>query len=144
MNAIKTVILFSLTTILLIGCTLGFKSWPEPHEQQDKFTWHSVTPRFEGDCLVIEGRLNGAFDNLLTVYLKLEPLGEAACASCPFKPSRTIELRVGDSGFQLIGPWMKIQLCTIDTSIPHRLVLVGINRHKGLAPVTSEIVRIDP
>ncbi|MBU1612737.1 MAG: hypothetical protein KKC99_12920 [Proteobacteria bacterium] len=133
-----------ICTLFIAGCTLGFKSWPEPTDTHDTFSWRSITGSFSGDCLLIEGRLQGAFQNLDVVYLQIEILGDGSCGECPFKPDRTLEFRSGAAGFEHIGLWMKIQVCSVDTTVPHRIRLIGTSKLTGLADVPSDIIRIDP
>lgn len=139
-----TIALFILTTVLLAGCTLGFKSWPKPEQSKDTFGWHSVALQLAGNSMIIEGRLDGKYDNFKDVRVLIEPLGPDSCSECPFKPSISKEFRSGDAGFQLVGPWMKIQVNGIDTTIPYRVRLVATNRMQGLDKVPSTIERIDP
>ena len=140
----QTISVIALFATLMTGCTLGFKSWPQPKAAQDKFAWHSVTLQLAGDSLVIEGRLTGSFENFQYVRVFVEPLGPDSCDQCPFNPVITKEYRPGDPGFELVGPWMKVQLGGLDTAIAYRVQLVGTNRLDGLADVQSTIERIDP
>jgi hypothetical protein len=130
--------------LLAAGCTMGIKAWPQPADDDGKFTWRSVTATFEGGCVVVEGRLDGEFKNIESVHLDLEALDAEACAECPFKPSRSKTFRPGTPGFELVGPWMRLRECGLDPSVPVRLRLRAVNRRAALVDVASEVIRIDP
>lgn len=133
-----------LATLSLASCTMGIKAWPEPAENSDKFSWRSVNAAFQGPCIVVEARLDGAFKNIETVYLELERLDENACAECPFKPTRVYEFRPGSADFELVGPWMKMRVCEPGAPVPYRLRLRGSSSKTGLTDVSSNVQRIDP
>lgn len=133
-----------MAAFLLAGCTLGLKSWPEPRDQADTFGWHSVNARLEGRCLMVEARLDGDYRNFESAYLHIQPLGPDACAGCPFNTARSLEFRRGAPGFEMVGPWMQMRVCDVDTSIPHRIRIQGINRLAALPDITSQVVRTDP
>lgn len=144
MTAHRTILLTALACLVFSGCTLGFKKWPQPQEQQDAISWHAVTPQIAGKCLIVEARLSGAFENLKSVRLMVQPLTEAACPECPFHPVTTMTYAPGDPDFESVGPWMKMYLCPVVPDTDYRLQLEVQNKLDGMGSVRSDIVRVSP
>ncbi|MGE4292280.1 MAG: hypothetical protein AB7E32_08725 [Desulfovibrio sp.] len=130
-----------LVCILLSACALGYKDWPQPQNADDQFLWRLVTAERQGSCLVIEGRLEGAYKNLASVTVQLESLGpDGGCAECPFSPDRLVDLGRGDSGYEEIGPYVRLVVCDIDPAREYKFRLVGHSTLRTLQPVRSKLL----
>ena len=130
-----------LLSLLAFMCLLacGKKDWPTVQDQEDVFTWATVSAQRESGCLNIAARLGGAADNLAAVVLELEGRPET-CLSCPFQPSsRTfIELRAPQITQQ--GPRVWISHCGLDAEMAYRCRLRGKNRITGLEDSLSKVI----
>lgn len=134
-----------LVCILLTACTLGYKDWPQPQNAEDRFSWRLVTAERQGACLVIEGRLSGAYQYLSYVTVQLEALGDGAgCVECPFNPSMLRDLARGDSGYEEIGPYVRLVVCDLDPNREYKFRIVGHSSLRSLRPVRSEVMISEP
>lgn len=88
--------------LCLPGC--GRKLWPKPVKSEDVIRLndvYAVRAAPEGDCMSIHGQLVGPQDNLEGFTLQLEPLAESGCPTCPFFPTKRVDLSQpvwGDGG----------------------------------------------
>lgn len=136
---------FGLVCVLLSACALGFKGWPAPQSAEDQFAWRLVTAQRQGTCLIIEGRLTGAYKNLGSVTAQLEKLGpDGGCVECPFSPDRLADFSRGDVGYQEIGPYVRLRICDIDPALEYKFRIVGHNALRSLPAVQSEVLITSP
>ena len=139
------VTVLGLACLLLSGCALGYKGWPQPQSADDQFLWRLVTGERQGSCLVIEGRLEGAYQNLASVTVQLEGLGpDAGCVECPFSPDRLVDLAPGDSGYEEIGPYVRLVVCDVEPAREYKFRIVGHSSLRSLQPVRSSVLISSP
>lgn len=120
---------FLLCAILTTsGC--GKKVWPEPRTAEESFSWHNATARLEAGCLEVQSTLKGNIQNLDSVIVEYEPLGEqGGCLSCPFQARGWQELTIASPQLKRQGSRLEMAVCGLDPSLEYRWRLVGRNIH---------------
>ncbi len=146
MNKLKYISTLCVYSSLLFctACVMGVKDWPEADAQEEKYHWLTVAASISGDCLLLEARMAGAYQNFSFAEVLLEPMDENACANCPFNPRYKTRFAPGDKELEINDSLIKIYLCKMDTNIPYRLVLKGANRVDGINKVSSQVITVIP
>lgn len=141
----RHIVCFILATALLGACTMGQKDWPRPSSGDSAFSWLSVTDIREGACIVIEGRMDGAFENLAGVTVQLQPMGvDAGCVDCPFKAVLTVNVGPGAHGYEHIGPYVQAVVCDLEPGREYRYRIFGIHKTGAFDPVQSGVFTSAP
>ncbi|MDD4730541.1 MAG: hypothetical protein PHX58_01265 [Desulfovibrio sp.] len=130
--------------LLISACTLGYKAWPAPEEKEDAFAWRLVTAQRKDGCLIIEGRLQGNYENLDFVTVQLEAMPTDGCVECPFAPQRLVDMHRGDAGYDEIGPYVRLTLCDLEPDLMYKFRIVGHNALRSLQPQRSGVLIAEP
>lgn len=138
-------LLLSVFCMVCSACTLGYKAWPEPVEKEDTFSWRLVTAERKDGCLIIEGRLQGAYQRLDFVTVQLEPLVPGAgCVECPFTPRKILDMRRGDQGYSEIGPYVRLTVCGLERDLTYKFRIVGHNSLRSIPERKSGVLIAEP
>lgn len=126
--------------LLLGGTGCGKKSWPEPQLDEDRFTWGQIQHHRHGACLDARALVYGAPNKLGFVFLEwMELESNEDCPGCPFVPTGRVRLGDGSSEFKRQNGVIRILLCEWNPERSYRWRLVGMNVHRGLGSVTSQV-----
>ncbi len=135
------VICFVAVSLLVIGTGCGKKGWPEPRLDEDRFTWGPIQHQRQGACLDARALVHGAANKLGFVYLEWMRLDTAEdCPDCPFEVTERVRLGDGSSEFKRQNGVIRILFCEWDPESSYRWRLVGLNVHRGLGSVPSQVV----
>jgi hypothetical protein len=132
---------------LLCAGACGKREWPIPVASEDRFRWRSVQIQRSQGCVILNCELSGNWENIDTVKVLLEPVGDGpgdGCASCPFTPRQTLVFNPGAAGMRKDMNRMVLTACDLDPGKTYRIQLVGFNAFARLAPVASELVLSAP
>ena len=147
------------TGLSLIRCTVtvlaallclsacGKREWPIPVASQDKFRWRSVELLRNQGCIILNCELSGNWENVDTVKVLLESVGDGpddGCASCPFTPRRTIAFNPGDAAMRKDMNRIVLTACDLAPGKTYRVQLIGFNSFARIAPVASELMLSAP
>lgn len=120
---------------LVAGC--GKKAWPTPEDTEHVFSFAGLAGENRGGCLVVEGRVEGAWDDLDAVYLEY---GANECDGCPFVPERSFEYRRGDADFFLEQGLFRVTRCGLEPGVSYRWRLTGVNVLGAVKDVTTDVM----
>ena len=133
------------SVLCLVAC--GKREWPIPVASEDKFRWRSVEVQRNQGCLILNCELSGNWENIDTVKVLVEPVGDGpddGCTSCPFTPRKTLVFNPGTAGMRKDMNRIVLTACDLDPQKTYRIQLVGFNAFARLAPVASELVLSAP
>jgi hypothetical protein len=136
-----------MLTALLSLSACGKREWPIPVASEDKFRWRSIEIQRNQGCIILNCELSGNWENIDTVDILLEPVGDGpddGCASCPFTPRQTIIFNPGAAGMRKDLNRIVLTACELDPKKTYRIQVVGFNAFARLAPVASELVLSAP
>ena len=143
--------LFRCATLMLAAVlclsACGKREWPVPVSSEDKFRWRSVEVQRNQACLILNCELSGNWENIDTVKVLLEPVGDGpddGCTSCPFTPRKTLTFTSGAAGMRQDMNRIVLTACDLDPQKTYRVQLVGFNAFARIAPVASELVLSAP
>lgn len=120
---------------LAAGC--GKKAWPTPQDTEHTFSFAGLNSQNRGGCLVIEGRIEGAWKNVEAVYLEY---GANECDGCPFVPERSVEYARGDANFFLEQGVLRVTRCGLEPDSAYRWRLTGVNVLGAIKDVSTDIM----
>lgn len=132
---------------LLCVAACGKREWPIPVASEDKFRWRSVDVQRNQGCIILNCELSGNWENIDTVKVLLESVGDApgdGCASCPFTPRSTLVFNPGAAGMRKDMNRIVLTACDLDPRKTYRIQIIGFNAFARLAPVASELVLSAP
>jgi hypothetical protein len=118
---------------MLLAC--GKKGPPVPQEQRNMFAWEETDADFSGDCLVLAGRLKGAYENASTFSLELEATTEGICLDCPFRPGEFLDLEPGSAQ----GGLFSFQHCPAEPADAYRWRLIARSVFQSLPNAVSPV-----
>lgn len=144
-KSLAALLLAALCLPLLVSC--GKREWPQPKLSEDRFRIRTLSASRARGCLIVDCELAGAWQNLESVRLLIEPLGDGpgdGCATCPFLPriSRLYSLSAPELRQDMNR--IVITACDLDPTKTYRLQLVAVNAFPALKPVLSELVLAAP
>jgi hypothetical protein len=128
-----------LLLAVLVGC--GRRAWPEPKVSEDRFRWRAVTAQRMGECVVVDCELAGAWKNVESLRLMLEPIGDGpgdGCATCPFVPRITRVYSLSAPEVRRDMNRLVITVCGLEPGKTYRVQLLLNNTYHILQPVVSE------
>lgn len=144
-KSLVALLLAALLVPMLAAC--GKREWPQPKLSEDRFRIRSLSVRRARGCLIVDCELAGAWQNLESVRLLIEPLGDGpgdGCATCPFLPRATRLYSLSAPEVRQDMNRIVITACDLDPAKPYRLQLVAVNAFPALKPVLSELVLAAP
>lgn len=136
-----------LAALLLALVSCGKRDWPSPVLSEDRYRIRSMNVTRAQGCVVVDLELAGAWQNMDSVRLLLEPIGTAAgdgCAQCPFVPR--ISRLYGSAAPEVRRDMNRIIItsCGLDPEKTYRVQVVGSNVYPTLQLVMSEIRVVSP
>lgn len=129
----------------LMAC--GKREWPAPISSEDKFRWRSVQVMRSQGCVIVSLEASGGWQNIDTVNVMLEPVGDGpgdGCASCPFSPRIIRPFKSGDAGFKRDMNRIVLTVCELDPHKTYRVQAVGFNIFPSLGTVLTELMLAAP
>ena len=139
-----------LTLLLLILFALaacGKREWPSPISSEDKFRWRTVQAMRSKACIILNMEAGGAWQNIDTVKVMLEPIGEGpgdGCEKCPFSPRLVRTFTPGDAAYRRDMNRIVLTICDLDPGKTYRVQVVGFNIFPSLDTVLSELMLVAP
>lgn len=133
--------LLAALALSLVSC--GKREWPAPKLSEDRFRIRSVNVQRAQGCLIVDAELAGAWNNLDSVRLQIEAIGDGpgdGCATCPFVPRISRLYGPGAPEMRRDMNRLIITTCELDPKKTYRLQLVASNVYPALQLVTSELV----
>lgn len=137
--------LLVVTLLAVNGC--GVKMWPSPQNNEDTFSFASVTGRRTGECLKVVVKVNGAFKNIDNFSLQFQADGNGpgeGCPTCPFFPAIRKQFTPGSEGIQSDGSTFVFSQCGLDPEKSYRYRVVGRNAYEALGVVISDVYIVTP
>ncbi|TVQ96536.1 MAG: hypothetical protein EA399_15745 [Desulfovibrionales bacterium] len=126
--------------VLVFGTGCGKKAWPEPQLDEDRFYWGQIQHQRQGACLDARALVHGAANKLGNVYLEwMEWDRPEDCPECPFEVTSRVLLADRSSELKRQNGVIRILLCEWDPDLSYRWRLVGMNVHRGLGAVESQV-----
>ncbi|OIO04707.1 MAG: hypothetical protein AUJ49_02340 [Desulfovibrionaceae bacterium CG1_02_65_16] len=133
---------------LLVGLvSCGKRDWPAPKVSEDRYRIRTVNVTRAQNCVVVDMELAGAWQNLDSVRLLLEPIGtgpDDGCAECPFQPRIVRFYGLGAPEVRRDMNRLIITACDIDPKKTYRVQVVGNNIYPTLSLVISPITIVAP
>jgi hypothetical protein len=146
MRTVLALTVVALAVVLCLGAC-GKREWPIPVTSQDKFRWRSVEVQRSQGCIILNCELSGNWENVDTVKVLLESVGDGpddGCASCPFTPRRTIAFNPGDAAMRKDMNRIVLTACGLEPGKTYRVQIIGFNAFARIAPVASELMLSAP
>lgn len=140
---------FSLLAVLSLAllCGCGKRDWPMPVSSEDTFRWRSVIAMRSQACIILNMEAAGAWQNIDTVKVLLEPVGNAAddgCPTCPFNPRLVRSFTPGDAAYRRDMNRIALTVCDLDPRKTYRIQAVGFNIFPSIDTVLSDLMLIAP
>ncbi len=142
---------FRLLTVLLLAClaltACGKREWPSPVKTEDRFRWRSAAVLRSGGCIIVDLEAAGAWQNIDTVKVMLEPVGNGpgdGCETCPFAPRLLRSFTPGDAAYRRDMNRIVLTVCDLDPQKTYRVQAVGFNVFASLDTVLSELMLAAP
>ncbi len=132
-----------LLAVSLIVCACGKKGDPIPQDYRYMFSWGETSAVITNDCLMITAQLEGAYENVESFLLEVEPTTGEICLDCPFKAGDVSVVQPTSSE----GGLFSFQYCPENPVDSYRWRLVARNIYRGLPSALSSInltVRQEP
>jgi|GEM_PF-1164756 hypothetical protein len=137
----------SLVVMLLGGCAIGVKKWPEAVKEEDRFELKLLEGSRNGQCMTLRLAVEGAANRLESVLVQYEIVGEKSdegCIGCPFIPREAELLQPGDEGFELSGNDLTLSFCTFEPDREYRFRVAGVNALSSLPSASTAVYVADP
>ena len=123
------------------GC--GKKGMPQPKDSSQAFTFARVTTSSAGDCLTVQGKLQGTVKNVEAISLELEAIGaDFNCPTCPFRPSERQDYSKAEAGL-LNEDTFSVQYCPRSGASSYRWRMIGKNVFQNLDYAVSPTRIVD-
>ena len=119
---------FLLITLLVSGCALGKKEWPNPQQSEDAFTLEVLVAERTDDCLLLKLAVSGDVERLYRASIEYEVVGDGegeGCQGCPFVPRGAKHVARSNSEFDLKGNTLTLNLCGLDPQKTYRFRVSG-------------------
>jgi hypothetical protein len=131
-----------IASLLLALAACGKRDWPNPKLSEDKFRIRSMEVSRAKGCVIVSVELAGSWQNLQSMRVLLESVGDApgdGCAQCPFVPriSRLYGLDAPELRRDLNR--IVITTCGLDPAKTYRVQVVAGNIYPALSHVMSEL-----
>lgn len=136
---------FAVLLVLVAAC--GKRDWPIPTASEDRFRWREVTAKRTRDCVIVDCELAGAWQNVESVRLMLEPIGTDpgdGCPTCPFAPRITRVYALNAAELRLDMNRLVITACGLEPGKTYRLQVLLNNTYATLQPVVSKVLVAAP
>jgi len=144
LNVLATVLL----AVLLVGLvSCGKREWPSPVLSEDRYRIRTVNVTRAQNCLIVDMELAGAWQNLDSIRLLIEPIGTGpgdGCATCPFVPRFFRFYGPGASEVRRDMNRVVITACDLDPKKTYRLQVIASNVYPALQLVMSELKLTEP
>ncbi len=137
---IAAVVLLALLGTGLLAC--GKREWPAPQLSEDRFRIRSMNVQRGQGCLIVDCELAGAWANLDSVRLHLEPIGDEpgdGCPTCPFVPRISRFYGPGAPEMRRDMNRLIITACDLNPKKTYRVQIVASNVYPALSLVVSEL-----
>lgn len=132
-------LLAALFALLAFSSACGKKGFPQPDDPEKKFSIAAVEARVEGNCLVIQAQLEGAYGNIEALRLDIEGSSLAdACIPCPFVPNETEFFSRHDVTFDIQTGALSFSYCPKPAEM-YRWRLSGISRYSTIPHAQSAV-----
>lgn len=144
-NTFRLLTLMAIVALALSAC--GKREWPSPVSTEDKFRWRSVQAMRSNACIIVNMEAAGAWQNIDTVKVMLEPIGtgpEDGCESCPFSPRLVRSFTPGDAAYRRDMNRIVLTVCDLDPQKTYRVQAVGFNIFPSLDTVLSDLMLVAP
>ncbi len=133
--------------LLVLVAACGKRDWPAPKVSEDRFRWREVTVQRTRDCVIVNCELAGAWQNVESVRLMLEPIGTEpgdGCATCPFTPRITRVYALNAAEVRLDMNRLVITACGLEPGKTYRVQVLLNNTYTPLQPVVSKVLVAAP
>lgn len=133
--------------MMLSGCAIGQKKWPEAVKKEDRFSLKLVQGSRNGQCMSLILAVEGATNRIESVLVQYEPVGDGpddGCIGCPFIPRYAELIRPGDDGFTLDGNELSLSFCGLDPDREYRFRVAGVNTLTSQPSATTKVYVVDP
>lgn len=113
--------------VLLAGCTMGKKNWPEVIASEDAFTLEILTAERKDNCLLLQLGVSGAVNRLYRASIQYEQVGgdDGGCIDCPFVPREALHVTRNQKEFILNGNTLELSLCSLSPGTEYRFRVAG-------------------
>lgn len=133
--------------LLVLVAACGKRDWPAPKASEDRFRWREVTAQRTRDCVIVNCELAGAWQNVESVRLMLEPIGTEpgdGCATCPFTPRIVRLYSLNAAEVRLDMNRLVITACGLEPGKTYRVQVLLNNTYTTLQPVISKVLVAAP
>jgi len=137
--------LLAITLVGLVSC--GKRDWPSPNLNEDRYRIRSINVTRAQACVVVDMELAGAWQNMDSVRLLIEPIGTGpgdGCAECPFQPRVSRFYGPGAAEVKRDMNRLIITACDLDPTKTYRVQVVANNIYPTLSLVMSPITVVAP
>ncbi len=134
--SIRAIISLALLCLL---CACGKAGLPDPGDPSKSFAWKSYEAKPIGNCLAFSGVLSGAYNNLDSLRLELEPVdGPEDCPGCPFVARDIVEFSPREAGLERTTGNISFSYCP-NPAPAFRWRLVGLNVYTSLPYAATSV-----
>lgn len=141
-HAVMAALALFLCLPALGGC--GKQGRPSPKKTQDTFTITGAAATVMNACLVTNGVVEGAIQNVDTVTIEVAPIvASDECPGCPFVPQEWSEYDGPAIRLDMQSGRFGFSFCPSTPAPMYRWRLVGKNVYRGLphATTTPQVVK---
>jgi len=120
-------IIVALVFLLLAGCTMGKKNWPEAVTSEDSFALEIMSAERKDNCLLLQVNVTGAVDRLYRATIQYEQVGgeDGGCIDCPFVPRNALHITRNQNNFVLNGNSLSMSICALEPGVEYRFRVAG-------------------
>ncbi|EGB13684.1 putative lipoprotein [Pseudodesulfovibrio mercurii] len=139
--------LLLLCLVLLAGCAMGRKQWPEATRSQDRFTLKLIDGERVDRCLLLRVAVSGSVDRLWRASVLFEAVGDGedqGCVGCPFVPREAQHFTRGQDGFDLEGNVLRLNICGLEPGVEYRFRVSGKSEIPTMAVQYTDVYMSEP
>jgi hypothetical protein len=146
-KSVVSTTLLLLALVVLSGCALGRKQWPEAARSEDRFTLKLMEGERIDDCLVLQVAVSGSVERLWRASVLYEAVGDEegqGCIGCPFVPRAARHFTRDQDGFDLQGNVLNLSICGLEPGVEYRFQVSGKSEIPTMRMQYTDVYMAEP